>query len=454
MRVPSLFSSVNGAVRALQHAQHALAVHGGNIANSSDPTYTRRTVMPPNEAAVGSPGILRMRDAFLDDQFRLANGLLGETSVRSNLLGKVEAIFGDPVEGGLRQSVDQFFDSWQGLAEASSDGVARLQVISAGNQFVQQVQLTYYKLEKLETTINEELGVRVNEVNNHLDRVFELNKRVSELNRNGQSDADLRDQRDRSLDELAKLTGAKSYPNADGTVRLVLGSTVLLDGPTVNRLSLVKTGETLQPTWVGYPQATFGGSGSIAGLVSTRDNEIKSLMRDVDTLGKTVARAVNEQHMLGKGLDGQSGRPFFAIDENVPAGIEVSRDLKPEHLAAGGEEGQGHPSDGRNARLLTQLGEKGLLNSVIIPEQAQSPRAFYRNLIGWLGSVTQNAIVNEEMSKTHVRVSEVQRQADFGVSMDEEVAHLTMQQKAFAAAARVISVMDEVLDTLINRTGR
>ena len=46
-----------------------------------------------------------------------------------------------------------------------------------------------------------------------------------------------------------------------------------------------------------------------------------------------------------------------------------------------------------------------------------------------------------------------QRQEISGVSIDEEATHLIQYQHAYQAAARVISVMDSMLDVLINRTG-
>jgi flagellar hook-associated protein 1 FlgK len=102
--------------------------------------------------------------------------------------------------------------------------------------------------------------------------------------------------------------------------------------------------------------------------------------------------------------------------------------------------------------LLTQLGEVGQLTSVVIPGQLQAPRVYYRNLVGWVGARTQEAQQMQEIAKTHTRVSQQQRQSQWGVSLDEETALLTMQQQAFSAAARVLTVMDDMLDTLINRT--
>ena len=446
----SLFTGMNNAVRAMQRAQTALTVHGSNIANANEPTYTLREMLPPSEVAVNGPGVVRLRDQFIDDQFRQASGQLGDAEIRRNVLSKVEDIFGDPVGGGLRQAIDQFFDAWKGLSESPSDGVSRLQVLSAGRGFAQQIQNAYRSLSAMEQTTNEQLPTRVQALNTALTTIFDLNVRISELHRNNMDDADLRDQRDKVLDTLAKLAGAQGIEQPDGTVRVIIGSTGVVDGPTVAQLKLVSSPDGPVPTWDGYANPTFGGTGTIAGLVAVRDGAIKQLKADIDNLGRTVATEVNAIHNRTD-ANGNPGQDFFLLSA-APADLTVNPAVGAAQVAA--DLGTGLPSDGENARKLAAVGESAILESVIIPGQLQPPRTYYRNLVGWLGSQAQAASQLEEIAKTHVRIGDQQRQSEWGVSLDEEVAKLSMEQKAFAASARVINVMDSMLDDLINRMGR
>ncbi len=445
----SLFSSFNRAVRAMQASQHATAVNASNIANANNPTYTRRELLPQGETNVRGPGIIRVRDAFVDDQYRKASSSLGEGEIRRNIMSKVEDIFGDPVNGGLRTAIDQFFDGWKGLAENATDGVARIQVLSAGRMFSQQIKSVHEQLSAVEQTVNEELVTRVDDVNTALAKIYDLNKRISELHRHQLDDAALRDERDATLDKLAKLTGAYPIEQPDATVRVIIGPTPVIDGPTLAKLKLVETDQGPVPTWDAYDNPVFGGGGTVTGLVAARNGEIQKLKSDIDRLGKAVAERVNELHRAGTGIGGVTGLDFFIIGDG-PADIIVNPNLRADQLPAG--DGSGLPADGDNARKLAAVGEEPLLESVIIPGQMQSPRVFYRNLVGWIGAKAQDAVQLESISATHVQVSDQQRQSQWGVSMDEEVASLTIQQKAFGAAARIISVMDEMLDTLINRT--
>ncbi|HYF76254.1 MAG TPA: flagellar hook-associated protein FlgK [Symbiobacteriaceae bacterium] len=449
----SLFAGFNSAVRSMQYAQHAMNVHSTNVAHANDTNYTRQVAASPSESRLDGPGIIRSRDAFVDDQYRLATGSLGEAEVRHKTLTKVEDIFGDPVEGGLRKAIDQFFDAWQGLAENPADGVARLQVLSGGQILGQQIKETYDKLTAVETTVNEELATRVNEVNTALNQVFDLNKRIAGMQRNNMDDAALRDERDVLLDKLAHLVGATAIPNTDGTVRVVTGSVVLVDGPTVAKLKLQPISDGGGAVWEAYGSPPFVGRGAVAGLLSVRDGELTQLKNDIATMAEALRTAVNAQHRAGYPIGGRTGDLVdFFVTTGAPADLAVNPALTPEQLhAAGGMAGS--PADGDNARRLAQLADRPVLASVIMPGEQQAFRAYYRNLVGWVGNRGNETAQAEEIARVHQRVNEQQRQAGWGVSTDEEVAGLTMQQKAFAAAARVITVMDEMMDTLINRTG-
>lgn len=446
----SLFAGFHNAVRSMQTATFAMSLHSSNISNANDPQYTKRTIATDTGATVRGSGVQRLRDAFVDQQYRTASGNLGESEVRRNVMNKVENVLGDPVDGGLRQAIDQLFDSWQGVAENPADPVPRLQLLTAGRTFAQQIKSTYQQLDELNATIDEELANRVNEVNVNLNKIFELNKKVAEMERGDVDSANLKDQRDAALDRLATLTGAISQPQADGTVRVLIGPTPVVDGPTVVKLELVDTGTAVVPTWNAYNSPTYAGKGAIAGLVSTRDGDITRLKQEIDNLGRTIAESVNTLHQSGTGIGGDTGLDFFLVGAG-PADIILNPDLQPQQIAAG--TGSGLPGDGDNARQISQLGESNLLESIIVPGQFQPPRSFYRNLIGWVGSRAQDAAQQQSIAEAHTRTAQQQRQSDFGVSLDEEVAQLSLEQKAFAAAARIISVMDSMLDVLINRTG-
>ncbi|HEY8347863.1 MAG TPA: flagellar hook-associated protein FlgK [Symbiobacteriaceae bacterium] len=437
--ITSLFTGMYNAVRGLQHAQTAVTVHGSNIAHANDTAYTRRQVLTPTEAGITGPGIARIRDLFIDQQYRSVSASLGEAEARQDVLSKVEDILGDPVAGGLRKALDEFFDAWQALADDPTSGVARLQVLSAGRQFVNEIRTAYRGFAELQETVNDDLVDNMREVNNLLNQVFELNKRISYLTRNQMNDADLRDLRDLALDKLAKLVGATATEGEDGVVRITVGSTSVLYGPTVLTLVMGATG---QPVWQSADgtQHPYTGGGVIAGLVSVRDEELQTLKQEIALLARQVAEAVNRLH---------SDPPFF-VDTDNPWKLAVNPDLTPDKIMTGPS---GLPSDGEIARQIAALATEGIDgwdSSSIVTQALMTPGTFYQNLVGWVGIKAADANLSYEVARTHLAAEEEQRQASWGVSLDEEVAGMMMQQKAYAACARLITVMDEMLQTLID----
>lgn len=443
----SLFTGVNNAVRGLQHAQHAVTVHGTNIAHANDPAYTRRQVLAPTEGGMTGPGIARIRDLFIDEQFRYASGSLGNAEVRQDVLSKVEDIIGDPVNGGLRKALDQFFDAWQALADEPTSGVARLQVLQAGRLFVNEIQTAYRAFSSLQETVNLDLEDRSREVNQLLEQVFSLNKRISYLSRNNMNDADLRDQRDLALDRLAKLVGATATEGKDGVVRISVGSVVVLDGPTVMKLKITESGTPVWESGDGFQQV-FTGGGAVAGLVSVRDGELSVMKAEIARLAQQVASAVNG--IYGASAKDGEGQPVpFFVNASNPQMLAVNPAITAEGLVAGTQ----GPSDGSVARQIAELatvGIAGWTGSTVVSQGKMTPGAFYQNLVGWLGTRASDANLAYDVAKAHVEVSEEHRQSSWGVSLDEEVASLSMQQKAFAACSHVITIMDAMLQDLLN----
>lgn|GEM_PF-2027748 len=457
-RITGLFTGLQNATRAMQYAQFAMNVHNTNIARANDATHTRREVLTPSEAGAGGAGVKRIRDIFIDDQYRSSSSSFGFYDAKHDVLGRVEDIFGDPVDGGLRAAIDDFFDKWQALAENPNDGVARLEVLSAGRTFVQQVRSAYTQLEQVEQRAGEMMITRVDEVNRHLTEIHAINSKLQVMGPNDPEAADLKDRRDAALDELSYLTGAQGQELADGTMRVIIGGVPAVDGITISTLQV--TGNPPVPQWKNFPSVTFAGRGVLGGLLAVRSGELDQMKKDIKTLAETVATRVNTIHRSGKGLGaGDPGNRDFFVMGGSPfnlANFVVNPALTPEQVAAGGSTASPDdalPSDGSVARKIGLLMDEKMLTSTIIPSQLQTPGTFYRNLVGWVGSQAREMQGLADIAETHQELNAQQRQSAWGVSLDEEVAFLTFQQKSFAAAARVFNVMDEMVELLINGTG-
>jgi flagellar hook-associated protein 1 len=79
----------------------------------------------------------------------------------------------------------------------------------------------------------------------------------------------------------------------------------------------------------------------------------------------------------------------------------------------------------------------------------QDPMAFYSDMVFQVGSTVSNASAERDASALILSQLEDQRSATSGVSMDEEAANLVIYQRAYQAAARVITTINEMTDTAI-----
>ena len=81
------------------------------------------------------------------------------------------------------------------------------------------------------------------------------------------------------------------------------------------------------------------------------------------------------------------------------------------------------------------------------------PDRVYRALVVQLGVEAQTANRRVEIQSSILTQADAAREADSGVNMDEEMTNMLAYQRAYEGAARFMTSVDQLLDTLINRTG-
>jgi flagellar hook-associated protein 1 FlgK len=188
--------------------------------------------------------------------------------------------------------------------------------------------------------------------------------------------------------------------------------------------------------------------GSIGGLLDRAWCLVSQTIGKLDTLALAIADGVNAVHADGRGLDGSTGLAFFAIGE----GAHTLR-LSPE--IAGGDAGlraiaaglTSAPGDGDNARRLAGLKE------TLVVGGFPGWDGYWRHVIADLG--VTGSEVNRAVQTGRLMVKELENRRDAvrGVSIDEEITNLVRYQHAYAAAARLATAADEMLETVVNRLG-
>lgn len=472
------FFGLSVARHALMMEQRHLDVSGRNVANANNAGYSRQELRTDSVGGALAPGgrpvLVRERDLFLDRMYRARNAEYGYNSARAEALERLEVIWGDMGDFGLRDELAMFWDSLQTLNNRPADHDARVQVLQRAASLSNLVNSVVGQLSEQRQDLD---GIvqGVGEAINRLGRgIALLNQQIMESNTLGRDSANLEDQRDMLLDELSELTGATVLEQADGRVHVWIGGRPLVQGnhyeeivlrphPTDDGIHVLRWSKSGDPDDAANTVQFTGGRAR--GLLEARDHDVVDYQRNLVRMVIGMATAINDQHRLGFDMAGAAVVDDLFVIEPDPAlnpdpdpllfAISVNSVLvaNPSLLGAATAADSG-PSDGGNAQKMADLRHAILLSP---PGSAAPPSitvdAYYRMLTASLGLDTQEAGRRVRTLQLQLEQVNERRLGRSGVSIDEEMVTLMQHQRAYQAAARTLTIMDEALDLLINRMG-
>ncbi|MGI6574704.1 MAG: flagellar hook-associated protein FlgK [bacterium] len=465
----SMFFGLETARRALMAQQQALNITNHNIANANTPGFSRQEALfvttPPYTLGQSLAGkaqemgtgvkvaeIRRLRERFLDHQFRTEVKDLGRWQVRSDLYHRLELIMHEPGEGGLAGALGAFWHGWQKLAENPENSTARSVLLQQAIDLTDTLNHLDRQLKQLGDDCNQILAIRVAEINTLARQIAALNQQIVRVEAGSQQANDLRDQRDLLVDQLAELAGIQVLEKESGAIDVVLGNRGLVEGVNVSQLTVAgdPLGLHRVPAWFdGQPLKVNGGV--LLGI----EEAYSCLVQFQDHLNEMVqvmATEVNKLHLAGYGLDGGNGRQFFVTTDgeakfdlgNIIVNPELAAD--PGLIAAATDPAQ-LPGDGGTAL------EIGRLKHNPVGGDNSSITEYYNGIIAQLGISAQEAygmVANQEILTGAI---DNRRQAVSGVSLDEEMVNMVRYQHAYNAAARMVTAIDEMLEVVVNRLG-
>lgn len=465
--LPSTFFSLEISRRGLAAGQTGMEVSGHNVANANTPGFTRqRPVLaasdPYTMPSRGKPvaalqvgtgvtveQIERIRDGFLDGQIRTETGSLGNWETQRDALSEVETIFMEPSDTGLNTLLSNFWNSWQELSKNAENSPIRAALVQNSVSLANGINHMHRMLETVKTNQRELANICINDINSKARQIADLNKQIVNIKVAGDQPNDLLDRRDLLLDELARLTNFEVAENADGSIRVDIGTFNLVDGTDYSAIEQIAGWTPPQP-WdqSPYDQITSGQLRGIKDVLA----KLQGYADDLDRLASTLITEINGLHKAGYGLDGSSGLNYFTGTgaADIAVNSDIINDLNKVAAALTGDaDGDGAcdaPGDGSNALALAQLQNESIagLGGITFGN-------FYKNLTARLGVDTQESSRMAENQQALVDQLSSRRESISGVSMDEEMTSLIQYQYAYQGAARVITVLDEMLDTLINR---
>ncbi|TLS50570.1 flagellar hook-associated protein FlgK [Paenibacillus antri] len=484
----STFGGLEIAKRSLFAHQTALTTTGHNIANANTKGFTRQvvnmvaarpleniglmrsTIPGQHGQSVEVHSITRIRESFLDKQFYNENKSLGQWQTRVDTLEKLEAIINEPSDTGMRQVLDNFWNSWQELSMAPDNLEARAIVKESALALADAFNHAAKQLSDLKADLTDNIDVKVTEVNTLLEQVATLNQEIYRIEGFGNNANDLRDQRDNLVDQLSKVINVTVVEEDRGyTVRM--GEQMLVNGNG-------STPFTLAMATGNYAQDGTGNlnNGELFGLYYSREKLVTDYQNQLDALVTTLAANVNAVHSQGYTLKhpvtmGEDVFVFAALDPDDPTPPSFAERLRVsstitddvENIAASGrtydDNGITRVVRGNNEQALALAGlrnekfsfdgggiEKIILNGGTFDE-------FLRAVVGEMGVQTQEAQRQATNQQILVEQVESRRASVSGVSLDEEMSNMIKFQHAYNAAARALTTYDEMLDKVINSMG-
>ena len=453
----SSFYGLQTSLRGLLAQQRLLDTTGHNIANASTKGYSRQEAalvaspalnIPAGGIASGAGAHLgsgvdvqsfrRIRDQFIDLQYRGQNTNLGEWKARATALEQAEGALSEPGENGINQQLSEFWDAWSDLAAANgTDRAAAVQTVvekgaaladafkSVRQQISQVQQQTYAEYSDLARPAG--AGDPGGEVAQTARDIAELNDTIKRFITSGDVPNDLLDRRDLLLDQLSEYGQVSVETQSDGTVDVSF-----VDKAAPGTTYPVVTGTTA--TWAGPPAGdAWSPGGRLGGLLdaSKPGGTLDGYLTTLDTIASNLVTAVN----------GAYGGSFFDAGAGPTAAtLDLSAALKanPQSLIPG----SGAAGSTDLALAVSQLRDNATVDQP------------YRAFVAKLGSDVREATRQNDNAQVLTDAVENRRQSVSGVSMDEEMANLVRFQRSYQASARAMSTLDEMLDVLINRTGR
>lgn len=459
------FSGINTALSGLRYHQVALDVAGNNVSNASTDGYVRRRVTADSVGGPAQPalwsrydghgdgvrvaGVDRMVDALLDARVRRENGTLSYLRTSQTVLQRVEAGIGEPGATGVAAALTDFRKSWQDLANNPGGDAARQQVLGRAATLAQAVRVQAANVTNEASDQRVHVMSAVSEINTAAKDLAALNASILTTEANGTDANTLHDTRDQLALRLAELAGGVVTVQSNGMFDVTVNGVALVSGKAAGQLAVtggIAPDGSAAPGDVafavtglaGAPEPVTVTTGELGAVVDVLTTRLPSYLSGLDAIASQLAAAVNAQHDDGFTATGAAGAAFFTFDPANAAATLAVAITDPAAVAASRVAGPAN-EDGSNADAMVD---------VFGPVEDG-----YQRLVNTFGTTV--AAVERQTANQAALAGAVndawEQQA--GVNLDEETVNMVMAQRAYEASARVMTVIDEVLDTLINRTG-
>jgi len=451
-----LSGSLNIVLGSLLADQGAIETTSNNIANVNTPGYSRQRAdleeTPPIQigglnfgTGVELKQIVSLRDSILDLRVNQEAQQQGKLEGFLGPAQQIQSFFNETTGTGLQANLTAFFNSLSQLSTSPSDLNVRQSVLTAAQNLSRSFNQAATNLSTLQTSVNLNVTQSVSQINTLTAQIATANAQVSAAQSANRNPGPFVDQRQQLLNQLSNLVDISEINAGNGNLTITTsnGAPLVVGGQSFQLSTQTNASTGLQDI---ISQGTNITSqitgGQLAGQLQIRDQEIPAIQNSLDTLGFNLSSAVNTQHKLGFDLNGNAGGNLFTpLASTTGAASQISVAITNPSLVAASADGT--PGDNANANALL-----GLQNQAIA--SGQSPLNFYGNLVFKIGNDLSSAQASQSAGSQVLSQLQNLQGGVSNVDLNEESANLIRFQNAYQASARVVSVINSLLDTTIN----
>ena len=453
------FSSLSTAFSAIRYNRVAMDVASGNVANVGTEGYARRGVVGQATGAPAAPAMWsrwdgvgdgvtvgsvdRMVDPFLDARARIEHGTQSFLDTRAEALVRLETTLGEPGDTGVAAALTGFQNAWHDVANNPNDVAARGQVLAKAETLTAVLGAQARAVTGETENQRARLSATITEVNDIAKDLASINESISVAEVTGTDAGILLDKRDALSMRLAELVGARSTMGTDGILTVTVNGQTLVQGKDAFQIDgpddVTVDGSAHVAFSLGGQQFTAGG-GELGGQLQLLNTDLPGYLGALDAFTTNMAAKVNDLHDDGQDMQDppQQGGVFFASSTGGPitaASITVAI-TDPSLVAAATVGGGTYDASNATAMATADIGAGA-----------------YRQLIADFGTTVASSRRIAESQGVLTAQVDASRESLSGINIDEEMVNLLAAQRAYEGAARVLTTLDSVLDTLINRTG-
>jgi flagellar hook-associated protein 1 FlgK len=451
----SLLAMLGTSGNTLDVYQQALNVVQNNVGNSSTPGYARQSLnleAQPLDVASGlaggvaAAGLDSSRDQYAEEQVQRQTQALGRYTAQAEATGTLQSLFDASGSSGVPAALSALYQSFSAWSVTPSDTTARQAVLDSAANVASSVQALSGGLSQNAQQLDTSIASTATQINTIAAQIQAYNvQRLNETTPDPGTDAQLHS----ALDNLSQLTNFSTVTQADGTVTVLLGGgSPLVMGRQQFQLSTASSqagAQVLDSQGNDITSQITGGQ--LGGMLDVRNRVLGSMQSTLNQFTTVLADTVNQTLQSGtvsSGSGAAAGTALFTYDNSTPDGaaatLAVNPAITPSQLAPVDASGNANGNANQLAALenspLTQLGGMSLTQ-------------YFGQLAGSIGGENQTATDNQQSQQQVVSQATTLVNQVSGVSLDEEATNLLQFQRAYQAAAQVITTVNNLCDSVL-----